>query len=216
MKRSELRDAVCEHRGEFLCHAIHGNDEAKVVRFSHRVTEPVDTDGLPSFGRLSDFYHVFGSVLFYHDLESGDAARYLAPPSSWAALDEEFRAWLEDLSEDEREEILPEWIETRIVIGETPHSGNYVLVPSEGPERGHVYEFDHDGFEFTRVADDVVEYVQGLLSPGSARLMDMASHMRFMTGDGMKQWWIVEFKDNRGNVVTTGEPQSRLPMDERS
>jgi hypothetical protein len=90
-----------------------------------------------------------------------------------------------------------------MVIGETPHSGNYILVPTDGPHRGHVFEFDHDGFEFAHVASDVVEYVQRLLRPDASKLTDFASHMRFATGDGMKQWWILELKDNRGNVVST-------------
>lgn len=78
-----------------------------------------------------------------------------------------------------------------------------ILVATEGDEAGHVFEFDHDGYEFTHQADDVVAYIGKLLNPDSVTLTEIASHMRF-TEEGVDelQWWIREMKDNRGHVVT--------------
>lgn len=199
----ELDMAVRQHAGEFLCEEIHNERNTKVVHFAHVATAPSDLDGVPDVGDLREFYSTFGSILFYHDSETGDAGKYLAPIESWAELQEYFSGWLEDLGDEEREEILPEWVETALVIGEIPQSGNYILVPTEGAEAGHVFEFDHDGFEFRHEAASLREYAEHLINPNSAKLTEIAAHMRFIEGDAMVQWWIRELKDNRGHVVQT-------------
>lgn len=199
----DLDTAVRQHTGEFLCEEIHNERNTKVVHFAHVATEPTDLDGVPDVGDLREFYSTFGSILFYHDGQSGDAGKYLAPIESWGELQEYFSGWLEGLEEDEGEELLPKWVETALVIGETPQSGNYILVPTEGVEAGHVFEFDHDGFEFCHEADSLGEYVVALMNPNSAKLTEIASHMRFIEGDAMVQWWIRGLKDNRGHMVHT-------------
>ena len=187
-----------------MCERIHDETKiSKVVRFIHVVDSPGEHIGVPIVGRLKDFYETFGSILFYHDEKSGDAGRYLAHPAEWDELHSAFSGWIDDLNESERREYVPEWIDTCFVIGETPQSGNYILIPTEGPAAGHVFEFDHDGFEFTDKARDVVEYVEKLLKPDSSTLTEMASHMRFVEDDPMVQWWIRELRDNGGRIVST-------------
>jgi len=203
LKLGELEKAVLEHRGEFLCERINDESITKLVRFIHVVASPDKQADVPHVGKLGDFYETFGSVLFYFDEKSGDAGKYIAHPSQWATLHNDFSDWMDELDEDERRECLPEWIDSCLVIGETPHSGNYILVPTEGSEAGHVFEFDHDGFEFTNVAQDVVKYVEEILKPDSSTLTDIASHMRFIEDDPMAQWWIRELRDNGGHVVRT-------------
>jgi hypothetical protein len=200
----ELEEAVRKHSGEFVCERINEEKETKVVRFKHIVEAPEVGDfDVPPVGKLRDFYRRFGSILFYHDEKSGDAGKYLAHPSQWADLHDAFCAWIDDLDEEERRDCLPKWIDACLVIGETPRSGNYILVPTEGSEAGRVVEFDHDGFEFIDEAEDIVEYVKRLLSPDGSTLTEIASHMRFIEGDPMVQWWIRELKDNAGRVVAT-------------
>jgi hypothetical protein len=203
MKLSQLETAVLEHSGEFLCERIHDKTSTKIVRFSHIVVPPGGHADLPAVGKLGDFYETFGSVLFYYDDQSGDAGKHIAHPSRWADLHDAFGAWIEDLPEAELDEWVPAWVGTCLVIGETPESANYILVPTEGPEAGRVFEFDHDGLEFVDVAEDVVEYVKKLLNPDSATLTEIASHMRFIEGDPRVQWWIRELRDNQGHVVRT-------------
>lgn len=203
MKLIDLEKAVREHAGEFLCERIHDEKTTKIVSFSHVVGAPEDVTNIPSVGRLRDFYETFGRILFYYDEISGDAARRLAPSSEWAELHADFSDWIDPLDEGERLEVLPEWIDTCLVIGETPRSGNYILFVTTGSEAGRVFEFDHDGYEFTDEAADVVEYVEKLLKPNGSKLTDIASHMRFIEEDSMAQWWIRELRDNTGHVVTT-------------
>ncbi len=203
MKLDNLEKSVRDHSGEFLCVQIRDEKNTKIVRFGHVVEPASKEDDLPEIGRLRDFYETFGSIAFYHDEQSSDAARYIAPPSEWDELQACFGGWVDGLDEVERSEIVPKWIDTCIVIGETPQSGNYILMATQDPIAGHVFEFDHDGFEFVHAACDVVEYVEKLLEPDSSKLTEMASHMRFVEDDPEVQWWIREFRDSHGHVVAT-------------
>jgi hypothetical protein len=205
LKLNDLEIAVHAHVGEFLCVRIHDENKTKIVNFSHVLTPPADSAELPAVGRLQDFYDTFGSVVFYYDEKSGDAAKRIAPISEWTELHGDFSDWIDDLDDEERSEMLPDWIDTCLVIGETPHSGNYILMPTEGAVSGYVFEFDHDGFEFTEEAKDIVEYVGRLLKPDGTRLSELASHMRFVEDDPSIQWWIRRLSDCQGNVVTTDE-----------
>ena len=146
-----------------------------MINFRHVASAPSPVDELPDVGRLRDFYETFGSLLLYHDDQSGDAGKYVATPAQWADLQDHFGGWVEPLDEEERTEILPDWISDCQVIGETPRSGNYILMPTQGQKTGRVFEFDHDGFEFSEVASDLVEYVQQLLDLDARRLTEKLS-----------------------------------------
>ncbi len=204
MTPAELQLAVNAHQGVFLCSQIRKPEVTKTVHFKHQTTSPATIDDLPDIGRLRDFYAVFGSITFYVDSLSMDAARYIATPDEWAELEDGFLIWLEDLDDEEREELLPEWIDTCLVIGEEPETGNYILMPTEGAEAGAVYHFDHDGFEFDRHAPDLLKYTEDLLDLDDHNLSFIACHMRFIEGeDNNIQWWIKELHDNRGNNAKT-------------
>ena len=199
----QIEEDVRRHVGTFLCEEIHKERNTKTVEFRHVVTESTGIEGVPDVGDLRDFYSTFGSILFYQDPKSRDAGKYLAPVSTWPELHEYFSGWLENLDEDERSEMVPEWVDTALVIGETPSSGNYILIPTEGAEAGWVFEFEHDGFEFIEEARSIAQYVERLLKPSASTLTEIASHMRFIDGDPMVQWWIRELRDNNGHVVRT-------------
>jgi hypothetical protein len=200
---TDLKLAVIQHSGQFHCSRIHASSEKKVVDFRHLVSPPLGSVSLPPIGRLADFYGTFGSIVFYADEKTGDAAAHIASPNEWSSLRDYFSGWFEDIPDDEREEYLPPWIDTCLVIGEMPRTGNYIVMPTEGEEVGRVFEFDHDGLEFTEQASDLVDYAHRILDLDGSRLTEFASHMRFIEGDRMIQWWIDEMRDNRGNVVST-------------
>jgi len=109
--------------------------------------------------------------------------------------------WIEGVEEND----LPDWIGERLVVGEEPGTGNYLLMPTAGDHVGHIFTFDHDGFEFTEEASDILEFVSKLLVPDNCKVVEMASHMRFCDFElePAIQWWIRDFRDNRGHHVTT-------------
>ncbi|TMQ74374.1 SMI1/KNR4 family protein [Candidatus Accumulibacter phosphatis] len=199
----QLRSAVQSHSGQFVCSEIHHAKNSKTVHFRHLGTPPEpDFSGLEVNG-LRDFYSTFGELTLYLEEESGDAAYFLANPSQWESLDSDFRPWLEGIGDDEADDYLPDWISNCIVVGEIPRSGNYLLIPTTGPETGKVFEFEHDGFEFIELGTSLPDFVERTLDLDPSRLAAIASHVRFITENDGRPWWIEELHDNRGNVIHT-------------
>lgn len=203
MKLDDLLLQVSSHQGVFLCEAIRHPEQRKEVQFSHRISTILSETTLPDIGRLHDFYATFGSITFFVDALSGDEGKHLASPENWAELDAEFRGWTDHFSEEEKEDYLPDWVDTCLVIGEEPRTGNYLLMPTEGESEGRVFVFDHDGYEFVEEAKDIVAYVEYMLKPDNQLLVNLATHMRFIEEGSKYQWWILELRDNRCNFATT-------------
>lgn len=204
MKNIDLKNAVRKHSGIFHCVGRSGDkSRSKAIHFAHVYDPPVSVVEVPDVGMLKEFYETFGSLTLYYHKESKDAAFYIANPRQWSDLSEYFQGWVEDLDEEEQEELLPDWLEDYVVIGEIPQSGNYILVPTSGEISGHIIEFEHDGFEFVDHAKNLYEFIETVLEPDCNLLTNMASHMTFIENDPMEQWWIEEMHDNKGRVVTT-------------
>lgn len=203
MKLHELDLLVGHHSGEFICEQLSDKLQTKIVPFKHRREPPIISEQIPELGKLRDFYETFGSLQLYVDEMSGDTAIAIANPEQWEALSDDFGGWLDDLDEDEKQELLPAWIDDCRVIGELPHSGNYLLMPMAGEKAGFVFEFEHDGFEFIERAKDLEDYIQKMLNLDSASLTAMAAYMRFIEDDSTIQWWIREMIDNHGYYVST-------------
>ncbi|MBD3668169.1 MAG: hypothetical protein HUJ16_09430 [Kangiella sp.] len=199
---SELKPLIEDHVGVFKCVEIGKENNCKEVPFKHLAGPLKDYSNLPNVGDIPNFYHTFGSLTLYHDEASGDSATYIAHPEQWSELHDLFSDWVGDLDDDEKEELVPEWVDSCIVVGEIPATGNYILVPTIGQKSGHVYLFEHDGFEFLELASSIEDYVHQMLNLDSQKLVQIASHMRFV-GQDNKQWWIKEFCDNNGNVILT-------------
>jgi len=190
------------HYGEFLCELIGSGTENKIEKFIHKLSEPTATDNVSSSSEISEFFLKQGSALLYFCPESGDAAFHLANPTEWDELEEEFSEWIEMLDDDEKSDALPPWFGSHKVIGEIPSSGNYLLVVESGGELGSIYMFDHDGFEFYKLASSLSEFISTVIDPNPRFLSSMASHMRFVTDDNWhQQWWLKELRHNSGKVV---------------
>lgn len=198
-----LRSAIEAHSGLFICSEIDRKGSTKEVPFRHVGSAPdPDLDvpaDVPDIQGLRDFYSMFGDLRLYVDAQSGDAAYWIAAPSQWEALDAQFRPWLECLEEDD----LPEWIDACIVVGEIPRSGNYLLLPSAGPEAGKVFEFEHDGYAFLPSGASLPYFILRTLDLDADRLTAIASHLRFILPGERRQWWIEALQDNRGNLIRT-------------
>jgi hypothetical protein len=105
-----------------------------------------------------------------------------------AELRELFEPWITDLPEDEVDELLPEWIKDCVVIGEVPNSGNYFLVPLSGAERGKVFEFEHDGFEFIESGSDLADFLSRKSTVTHELLQEILTHTRYSDGESDTQW----------------------------
>jgi hypothetical protein len=204
MKLVEIEEAVSKHSGVFQCIGRGGDEsKTKTINFEHKFKPPASISEAPDIGMLQEFYSTFSSLTLYYHKESEDAAFYIASPEEWESLIDGFSGWIDDLDEEEQEELLPEWIDNFITIGEIPYSGNYLLMPTVGEMSGHVFEFEHDGFEFIDRASNIKEFILSVLKPDARSLTSMASHMTFTENGEENQWWLEEMRDNNGHVVRT-------------
>jgi hypothetical protein len=203
MDINKLKQLIIQHSETFHCTGRGENSKSKQVQFKHITTPPITCNSLPDIGKLNEFYSIFGDLRLYHDEETGDSAYYIANPDQWETLQMYFNERTDYLDEDERKELLPDWIDTFIVIGEIPNTGNYLLMPTSGDKTGYVIEFDHDGFEFTELGANIAESVANLLNPNSTSLSCIASYMTFIESGSTEQWWIEEMSDSNGNIVKT-------------
>ena len=197
---NDLLEKVQGHSGEFLCEGISNRNDTKTIAFVHQIEPPDSELEVPNVGDLQDFYKSFGSLIMYVDEPSLEAALMVAAPSDWPRLESEFSDWTDMVDENE-EDVFPAWFESHQVIGEIPGTGNYVLVVTDGEEAGSIYVFDHDGFEFNKLGESLEAAILAMLQPDESLFIQMASHMRFISGDSMQQWWAKELRDNSGHVV---------------
>lgn len=175
-----------------------------VAVIRHEVTPPLDDSTLAALEEqigipeLLAFYQRWGSARLYCDTIHREpigfaSAFYIAPPGSWAELQDRFEGWLEILDPEERADLLPAWIDAYVVVGEVPNSGNYFLVPLEGADRGKVFDFEHDGFEFIERAPDFEQFVDGLCTVNEALLFEILGHTRYADGKSSIQWLVREY-----------------------
>ncbi|WMS88753.1 hypothetical protein [Pleionea litopenaei] len=197
----ELLKQLKEHNGEFVCEEIGAEENLKRVEFRHIFEPPKNNIEIIDITGLNEFYALTGSLTLYYCEESREAAFYIAHPEQWEALADGFSDWVDMLDEDEEEDALPSWFGTHKVIGEIPASGNYILVPTEGVEEGAIYEFEHDGFEFIKIGSSIFDFIYKALDPDETLLMEMASHLRFVSDSSTQQWWITELRHHHGKVV---------------
>ncbi len=202
MLASELKQKLLNHSGEFHCLRRGGDEGTKLVQFRHDCAEPGLVEDVPDLAGMRDFYSSFGDTRLYFHPESGDAAYFIATLERWDGLRENFLPWIEMIDEDERDEFIPRWVDGCIVVGEIPSSGNYLLVPSDGDKAGHVFEFQHDGFEFTELGSDLCTFVANALNPDRELLGRTVAYMTFSDEDSDAQWGVAEMRDNDGRVVS--------------
>jgi hypothetical protein len=183
-----------------------------VARIRHDVTPPLDEETLSQLRRqlgdvpsLFEFYRRWGSARLYcdtvHMTPIGYAsAFFIAPPESWKELREGFEGWVEALTSEEREDLLPGWLSgPYVVVGEVPNSGNYFLIPVEGQEKGKVFEFEHDGFEFVEAGSDFAAFVDKLCAVDEGLLQDIRCHTRYSDGKTPAQWMCEQYFYDAGD-----------------
>lgn len=201
MDFKDLKQKIENHTGVFECVPRGDEPGRKEFTFEHIIEVPSEIKNIPDVGGLREFYLTFGSLRLYLHSPSGDSAYYIARTEEWDVLSGHFQNWCHMLEEEERNELIPAWVDTAVAVGEIPSSGNYLLVATKGSESGCIYEFEHDGFEFLKLSKNIAEFLQMALAPTSRTLTNMASHMTFIQNDPMEQWWIKEMRDNKGHVV---------------
>lgn len=178
-----------------------------IAHIEHEVASPLTAGEIeklrsliPGVPQLLDFYERFGSIRLYRDTtyhapwRGHSSAFFLAHPEQWAELKDDLLLWFDNLDPDEEEDCLPEWFDDYVVIGGVPNSGNYYLVPLSGIEAGTVYEFEHDGFEFIKQAQSIVEFVAYIATPTDNLAQEISGHTRYFDGTTDTQWLATRYE----------------------
>jgi len=170
-------------------------DDYLLVELDHRTTSGLSKGELAELKKqlgeqdeLYDYLSKYSSLQLYRDVRTGEYAYYLAPPKEWEAIHENFREWFEDFSDIERGDIFPIWVNDAFAFGEMVSSGNYYLYIFRNDLKGHVFEFEHDGFEFNQVASRLSDFIKMLCEPTDDTVRDLRSYVRYSDGKTEYQW----------------------------
>lgn len=150
----------------------------------------------PEIPQLAEFYSHYSSVRLFVDPIGGDSVCYVASPDEWHGFKKNFEMWTDSLVGDEAD-LLPEWLDNYLVIGEIPTTGNYYLMPTQGEHIGKVFLFDHDGFEFVEKGADLGAFIERVSTVNDALLQEIPGHTRYSDGETETQWLAKEYLYDR-------------------
>lgn len=182
---------------KFLCEAagVRYGSQKKEIELRHEVTSGLSNSELDSYASvlceldlLSDMLSRYSSVRLFCDTVERGSAFYIAHPNEWSELRTELTTWINALSAQERAELTPSWLDNALVFGEVPESGNYFLTPLQGKLKGTVFEFEHDGFEFVKIANDFQEFLDHICTVTAGLISTIRSHVRYFDGVSEIQW----------------------------
>lgn len=204
MKNSKLSELLNRKNQRFICSPAGGETEEHklfTAHIVHEVTPPLTEVQLKQLeehigyhNQLFELFKKYGSVRLYCDTLSDESAYYLATPNEWTGLYDDFHMWVESLKDDERKELLPKWLDSALVIGEAPSSGNFYLLPLKGNEKGKIFEFDHDGFEFVEVGKDLFSFIDKICTVTDDLINNILSHTRYSDGKTKIQWLVKKYE----------------------
>lgn len=191
---------LLERNGQrFICKPAGGRTgpngsvfEAAIKHETLPAIEKSELDDLAKkYGKKIDIFELlssYASVRLFIDPVSDDSAFYICHPDEWAELKAELTEWFEGLDDNEAKELIPDWVESAVVFGEIPGSGNYYLMPLKGDESGKVYEFEHDGFEFIKIGNNFQEFLDYICTVTDGLIDNIGSHTRYSDGVTDIQW----------------------------
>lgn len=93
--------------------------------------------------QVTAFYEHHDGFVLYQDTLSDTAGIALYPVELWEEATGEMRSTFDYLAEEPERD--PHRILTSIAIAMVPESGNYFVMPVEGPSVGPIFYANHDG-----------------------------------------------------------------------
>jgi hypothetical protein len=164
-----------------------------VARLSHVLNAPASANDLALLrsmlgahaAQVKDFYRTHDGFVLYKDSLSRAAGIEALPISQWQDAGEEMRQWFEHL-DDESD---PDHIRTGVAFATAPQSGNYFVMPVEGPNAGKVFYADHDGWYESHFATDFNEFITRVMSnPAHLLSEELGCYARYSDGKTPIQW----------------------------
>jgi len=158
-------------------HILNGPASAKALAQIHKM--------LGAYAdQVATFYKQHDGIVLYRDTKSQAAGIELLPVAKWEAATEDMRDWFDLDPEND-----PDHIVTGISIATVPHSGNYFVMPVDGPTAGKIFYANHDGWYESAFADDFNGFLERV-SRDPVKLLadDVGCYTRFTDGQTDAQW----------------------------
>lgn len=183
--RTQNQRFVCSLAGAYE------SDRRQTFQVEHRLREPASADSLKEFSdcpaatQVVEFYTWHDGGILFRDPDSDTAGLDLLKSSTWLLLREAIRETFNFCPADNR----PEWLEHFLAFGEVPHSGNYFILPTAGPDAGKVIYCHHEGPTADVWARDFETFLAQILDDPAGQIDRMGCFLRFQRGD---QQWVPE------------------------
>ena len=137
--------------------------------------------------KVAAFYERHDGFVLYRDTLSEAAGIELLPVEQWAGATDDMRDWFDHLAEEPEND--PDHILTGIAIATVPHSGNYFVMPVEGPSAAKIFYADHDGWYESAFADDFDGFLAHVTrEPHKLLAEEVGCYTRYSDGKTDAQW----------------------------
>jgi hypothetical protein len=148
--------------------------------------------------QVAAFYQRHDGFVLYRDTLSEAAGIELLPVRKWKGAAEDMRSSFEHLLDEPEND--PDHIVTGIAIATVPRSGNYFVMPVEGPTAGKIFYADHDGWYESAFADDFDGFLERVTQdPAHLLAKSVGCYTRYSDGKAKTQWIPEEyFRDMTG------------------
>ena len=180
----------------FRCFAAPGKEKSRfLARIHHVLAPPASGEATAKIRQLlgdhapqvAAFYQRHNGAALYKDTLSRAAGIELLPVERWDEATEDMRDWFDHLAEEPEND--PDHIVTGIAIATVPHSGNYFVMPVEGPAAGQIFYADHDGWYEEAFAKDFDAFVARVTrDPVQLLAEDVGCYTRYSDGKTDAQW----------------------------
>jgi len=180
----------------FRCYAAGDKSGARfLASVRHILNAPASTESIikvrQMLGRHADkvagFYQHHDGFVLYRDTKSEAAGIELLSVEQWEEATEDMRDWFDHLADEPEND--PDHIVTGISIATVPHSGNYFVMPMEGPSAGKIFYADHDGWYESAFADDFDGFLAHVVrEPAKLLAEEVGCYTRYSDGRTDAQW----------------------------
>lgn len=166
-----------------------------IVSIEHVFNKPASEKSLAALraalGAFADqaaaAYQQHDGLILFKDSNSDEAGIELLPIKAWKEAAQDMREMLEYLEEDPESD--PDHIFTGVAFATVISSGNYFVMPIEGPSAGKVIYADHDGWYESAFASDFNDFLARLVkSPVKLLNDELGCYARYSDGDTDIQW----------------------------
>jgi hypothetical protein len=135
--------------------------------------------------QFEEVYSAHDGFVLYKDVLSDAAGIEALPVARWDEAGEDMRQWFADLAPEDD----PDHIRSGVAFATVPRSGNYFVIPLDGPNAGKIFYADHDGWYDAPFADGFGEFIRRVTKDPAVLLSEeLGCFTRYSDGKTSIQW----------------------------